>query len=226
MRALVIEDDADMLFLIRSLLEHEGFSVDSADNGEEGATLAFVNDPDLIVLDLGLPDRHGLTVVQSLRREGRTTPILVLTGDQNAQMTVRALDSGADDYMKKPIAPDEFCSRVRALVRRGGASRTETLVCGNVVLNRLARDVRVDGEALELTAREFAVLEHFLLHENHVITRTTLLEKVWDMNFDPKSNVVDVVVARLRKKLDGSKASVRIVAKRGIGFVFTGAHAA
>lgn len=226
MRALVIEDDADMLFLIQSLLEHEGYRVDSASSGEEGSTLAFVNDPDVIVLDLGLPDRHGLTIIQSLRREGRATPILVLTGDQNTQMVVRALDSGADDYLKKPIVPDEFRSRVRALVRRGGARRTETLACGNVALNRLSREVRVNGEALDLTAKEFAVLEHFLLHVNHVVTRTTLLEKVWDMNFDPKSNVVDVVVTRLRRKLESCKASARIVAKRGLGFVFTGAQAA
>lgn len=222
MRALVIEDDNEMLFLVQSLLEMEGYVVESARTAEEGTTLAFVTDPDVIVLDLGLPDRHGLTVLQRLRREGRTTPVLILTGRQDSDMTIRALDAGADDYMKKPILPDEFRSRIRALVRRGGASRTELLVCGNVVLNRLSRDVKVDGKDLGLTAREFLVLQHFLLHVNEVVTRTKLLENVWDMNFDPGSNVVDVVVTRIRRKLEGCSASVRIISKRGAGFLLQG----
>lgn len=222
MRALVIEDDNEMLFLVQSLLEMEGYVVESARTAEEGTTLAFVTDPDVIVLDLGLPDRHGLTILQRLRREGRTTPVLILTGRQDSDMTIRALDAGADDYMKKPILPDEFRSRIRALVRRGGASRTELLVCGNVVLNRLSRDVKVDGKDLGLTAREFLVLQHFLLHVNEVVTRTKLLENVWDMNFDPGSNVVDVVVTRIRRKLEGCSASVRIISKRGAGFLLQG----
>lgn len=222
MRALVIEDDNEMLFLVKSLLEMEGYVVESARTAEEGTTLAFVTDPDVIVLDLGLPDRHGLTVLQRLRREGRTTPVLILTGRQDSDMTIRALDTGADDYMKKPILPDEFRSRIRALVRRGGATRTELLVCGNVVLNRLSRDVKVDGKDLGLTAREFLVLQHFLLHVNEVVTRTKLLENVWDMNFDPGSNVVDVVVTRIRRKLEGCSASVRIISKRGAGFLLQG----
>lgn len=222
MRALVIEDDNEMLFLVKSLLEMEGYVVESARTAEEGTTLAFVTDPDVIVLDLGLPDRHGLTVLQRLRREGRTTPVLILTGRQDSDMTIRALDTGADDYMKKPILPDEFRSRIRALVRRGGATRTELLVCGNVVLNRLSRDVKVDGKDLSLTAREFLVLQHFLLHVNEVVTRTKLLENVWDMNFDPGSNVVDVVVTRIRRKLEGCSASVRIISKRGAGFLLQG----
>lgn len=218
MRALLIEDDVQMLFLVQALLEEEGYVVESARTAEEGTTLAFVSEPDLIVLDLGLPDRHGLSVLQRIRREGKTMPVIVLTGNQDSGMTVRSLDTGADDYMKKPIIPDEFRSRVRALVRRGGATRTETLSCGNVALNRLSRAVRVGGEDLGLTAREFSVLEHLLLHVNEVVTRATLLEKVWDMNFDPGSNVVDVVVTRVRRKLETSSASVSIVSRRGVGF--------
>lgn len=208
-----------MALLTRQVLEQEGFAVDHAATGNDAHTLAFVNDYDAIVLDLALPDRHGLTVLQALRREGRSTPVIVLTGSADSASTVRALDAGADDYQTKPIVIEEFRARMRALVRRGGAKRTEQLVCGNVTLNRLTREVLVGGRECQLTAKEFQLLEHFLLHVGQVITRTELLEKVWDMHFDPGSNVVDVHVTRLRKKLDGGAADVKIVARRGVGFV-------
>lgn len=219
MRALIVEDEPDMILLASHLLEQEGFTVDKAPSGEEAILLASVNDYDALVLDLGLPDRHGLSVIQNLRQRGNTTPILVLTGNQDRRMTVQALDAGADDYVTKPIVPDEFQARVRALVRRGGAQRTEVLACGNLVLNRLTRQVLISGKEMGLTARELAVLEHFLLNHGSVVTRTTLLEKVWDMNFDPGSNVVDVCVARLRKKLEESGATLKIATRRGMGFV-------
>jgi DNA-binding response OmpR family regulator len=142
-----------------------------------------------------------------------------LTGTKDSEVTVRALDAGADDYLTKPIAFAEFKARVRALVRRGGAQRTESLSVGNVVLNRLTRDVLVDGKAMSVTPKELSLLEHLLLRRGEVVTRSELLEKVWDMTFDPGSNVVDVNVARLRKKLESAKATVSIVARRGLGFV-------
>jgi DNA-binding response OmpR family regulator len=219
MRALVVDDDATLTTLVRRLLEEDGYAVDVAGNAADGRTLAMVNDYDAIVLDLILPDGNGIPVLQSLRRDGKKTPIVVLTGTKDADVTVRALDAGADDYITKPINFGEFKARIRALVRRGGAQRTEQLTVGNVVLNRLSRDVLVDGRALSVTPRELALLEHFLMRPGEVVTRTELLEKVWDMNFDPGSNVVDVNVARLRKKLEGVKASISIVAKRGLGFV-------
>ncbi len=181
--------------------------------------MAFVNEYDAIVLDLALPDRNGLTVLQALRKEGRSTPVIVLTGANDSATTVRALDAGADDYLTKPIVIDEFRARMRALVRRGGATRSEQLACGNVVLNRLTRLVYVDTKECALTAKEFQLLEHFLIHQGQVVTRAQLLEKVWDMHFDPGSNVVDVHVTRLRKKLDTANADAKITAKRGMGFV-------
>ena len=208
-----------MALLTKQVLEQEGFAVDHALTGNDAQTLAFVNEYDAIVLDLALPDRNGLTVLQALRKDGRTTPVIVLTGSKESQTTVRALDAGADDYVTKPIVIDEFRARMRALVRRGGAKRTEQLVLGNVVLNRLTRQVMVDGSECNLTAKEFQLLEHFLLNQGSVVTRAELLEKVWDMHFDPGSNVVDVHVTRLRKKLEGSKADIRIGARRGQGFV-------
>lgn len=219
MRALVVEDDETMALLIRHILEEEGFAADHARTAEEGETLAFVHDYDAVVLDLGLPDRSGMTVLQSLRRKGNDTPVLVLTARGDKETTVRALDAGADDYVRKPLAVEEFKARVRALIRRGGARRTELLSCGNLLLNRLTRDATVDGRSLSLTPKELGLLEYLLLHAGQVVTRTTLLEKVWDMNFDPISNVVDVNVARLRKKLAASGATAGIVARRGMGFV-------
>lgn len=208
-----------MALLTKQVLEQEGFAVDHALTGNDAQTLAFVNEYDAIVLDLALPDRNGLTVLQALRKEGRSTPVIVLTGSKESTSTVRALDAGADDYVTKPIVIDEFRARMRALVRRGGAKRSEQLVLGNVVLNRLTRQVLVDGSECNLTAKEFQLLEHFLLNQGQVVSRAELLEKVWDMHFDPGSNVVDVHVTRLRKKLEGSKSDIRIGARRGQGFV-------
>lgn len=219
MRALLVEDDEAMALLVKQVLEQEGFAVDHVTTGNEAQTVAFVHEYDAIVLDLGLPDRNGLTVLQTLRKEGRTMPIIVLTASTDSASTVRALDAGADDYTTKPIVIEEFRARMRALVRRGGAKRTEQLASGNVVLNRLTRQVLVAGKECALTAKEFQLMEHFLLHRGQVVTRAELLEKVWDMHFDPGSNVVDVHVTRLRKKLEEAGADVKITAKRGIGFV-------
>lgn len=221
MRALVIEDDPTLALLLQHLLEEEGFAVDRASTAQEGESLALLYDYDAVVLDLGLPDRSGITVLQSIRREGRDTPVLVLTAESGIATTVRTLDSGADDYLKKPVVLDEFKARLRALLRRGGARRNELLSCGNLTFNRLTREARAGATAINVTAKELALLEYLLLHPNEVVTRTTLLEKVWDMNFDPATNVVDVNVARLRKKLADAGSTAKITARRGVGFVLS-----
>ena len=208
-----------MALLTQQVLEQEGFAVDSVGTGNEALTLAMVNDYDAIVLDLALPDRNGLTVLQALRKEGKTTPVIVLTGSKESASTVRALDTGADDYVTKPIVIEEFRARMRALVRRGGAKRTEQVTCGNVTVNRLTREMVVDGKSCALTAKEFLLVEHLMMNREKVVSRTELLESVWDMHFDPGSNVVDVHVTRLRKKLEKAGANVKITAKRGMGFV-------
>jgi DNA-binding response OmpR family regulator len=141
-------------------------------------------------------------------------------------MTVRALDAGADDYVTKPLLSDAFRARVRALVRRGGARRTEQLSCGNVSLNRLSRQLFVAGVEVVLTAKELPLLEQLLLHADAVVSRTALLERVWDMHFDPGSNVVDVNVARIRRKLNAAGADIAIVARRGVGLILSRASAA
>lgn len=219
MRALLVEDDAAFALLAQSVLQQEGFAVDTATTGADALALALVNEYDCIVLDLGLPDQNGVTIVQSLRREGRTTPVMVLTGNADGQTTIRVLDAGADDYVTKPVIVEQLRARIRALVRRGGAQRTETLACGNLVLNRLTRQALVNGTEVRLTAKELPLLEHLLLRAGEVVSRTELLERVWDMHFDPGSNVVDVNVTRIRKKLEKAGADVKIVSRRGVGFV-------
>lgn len=220
MRALVVDDDPTIAMVVAALLKEEGFAVDTVETAEEGKVEALVNDYDVIVLDLNLPDGNGIAVAQALRRNQRSTPILMLTASQDRANTVLALDAGADDYLTKPIVFDEFRARIRALVRRGGAKRTEQLALGNVTLNRLAREAFVNGVPLSLTPREFGLLEHFLMHTGEVVTRTELLDKVLDRAYDPGTNIVDVNITRLRKKLQEASAAVIIEARRGMGFVF------
>ena len=208
-----------MAHLLNTMLREEGYAVDVAGLVEEGRVNALVNAYDILVLDVRLPDGNGVSLVQALRREGRDTPILVVTGDSDEELTARALDAGADDYMQKPVRVSEFKARVRALVRRGGAKRTEHLALGNVVLNRLSREVHVAGEPLVLTQRDFRLLEHFMLHAGAVVPRTTLLESVFDLSFEPDTNVVDVSVARLRKKLSAAGANLVLETRRGVGLV-------
>ena len=219
MRALVVEDEPTSALLSRHVLEHEGFVVDQAVTGAAAIALVLATDYDAIILDLGLPDLDGLQVMEAIRREGRTTPVLVLTGALGSDTSVRALDAGADDYIRKPPVPEELSARVRAIVRRAAKRSSEQLVCGNVVLNRLSRQLFVNGTEVALTSKELPLLEHLLLNRDQVISRTELLERVWDMHFDPGSNVVDVNVARIRRKLQSAQADIAISARRGVGFV-------
>ncbi len=218
MKILVVEDDRKVAGFIEQGLREEGYVVDVAPDGEQATMLAHVYEYDLLVLDVMLPKKTGLQVAAELRREGRATPILMLTARDTTEDVVRGLDAGADDYLTKPFKFDELLARVRALVRRGGASRTELLRYGPVELDRLKHKVRVDGKRLDLTPKEFQLLEHFLLRPEDVIRRTELLEKVWDLHFDPESNVVDVHVGNLRRKLREAAGTDLVQTVRGVGF--------
>ncbi|HEV8305637.1 MAG TPA: response regulator transcription factor [Gemmatimonadales bacterium] len=218
MKILVVEDDRKVAGFIEQGLREEGYVVDVAPDGDEATMLAHVYDYDLLVLDVMLPKKTGLQVAAELRREGRATPILMLTARDTTEDVVRGLDAGADDYLTKPFKFDELIARVRALVRRGGAGRTELLHYGPVELDRLKHKVRVGGKNLDLTPKEFHLLQHFLLHPEEVVRRTELLEKVWDMHFDPESNVVDVHVGNLRRKLREAAGQDLIETVRGVGF--------
>ena len=221
MKLLVVEDDRMLSELIRRALIEDGFAVDVASDGEQAETLVFVNDYDGIILDLVLPRKSGLQLLQQMRREARATPTLILTGRRATQDIVRGLDVGADDYLTKPFDLDELKARVRALVRRCGAIRSEQVALGGVLLDRRRRQATVDGRPLRMTPKEFALLEHLMMKPDEVVSRSELLEKVWDFQFDPGSNVVDVHVARLRAKLRSADANVRLETARGIGFMLT-----
>lgn len=218
MKILVIEDDRKVAGFIEQGLREEGYAVDIAPDGDEGTMLAHVYDYDVIILDVMMPKKSGLMVATELRREGRGTPILMLTARDTTEDVVRGLNAGADDYLTKPFKFDELLARVRALVRRGGATRTELLTYGPIELDRLKHKVLIAGKPLDLSPKEFHLLEHFLLRPEQVVRRTELLEKVWDMHFDPESNVVDVHVGNLRRKLRRLADTELIHTVRGVGF--------
>jgi two-component system copper resistance phosphate regulon response regulator CusR len=219
MKVLLVEDDRKVAGFIEQGLREEGYAVDVAPDGDQATMLAHVNEYDLILLDMMLPKKNGLQVASELRAEGRSIPVLMLTARDATEDIVRGLDAGADDYLTKPFKFDELLARVRALVRRGGAGRTELLTYGPVSLDRLKHRVQINGKKLDLTPKEFQLLELFLLHPEAVQRRTELLEKVWDMHFDPESNVVDVHVGNLRRKLGDAAGTDLIHTVRGVGFM-------
>jgi DNA-binding response OmpR family regulator len=221
MRILVVDDDKAILKLITRVLRDEDYAIDAAESGEEARTLALVNDYDGIILDLQLGDRHGFEILQELRKSGRRTPVLLYSGRSDSESIVRGLDAGADDYVVKPVSNEELRARVRNLVRRGERSGRvgEQVSVGNLTLNRLTRRVTASGNSVDVTSMELKLLEHLMLKAGEVVTRSELHDKVWDMHFDPSSNVIDAHVARLRKKLLQAGASAEISTRRGIGFV-------
>ncbi|MEP7324960.1 MAG: response regulator transcription factor [Gemmatimonadota bacterium] len=221
MKILVVEDDRKVAGFIEQGLKEEGYVVDVAPDGDEATMLAHVYDYDVILLDVVLPRKNGFQVAAELRREGRNTPIIMLTSRDGTEDVVRGLDAGADDYLAKPFKFDELLARIRALHRRGGAERVEVLQCGSIALDRLRHVCTVDGKPLDLTPKEFQLLEYFLIHPDEVIRRTTLLEKVWDMHFDPGSNVVDVHVGNLRRKLTPATGPNVLATVRGVGFMLS-----
>jgi len=218
MKILVVEDDRKVAGFIEQGLKEEGYVVDVAADGDEATMLAHVYDYDVILLDIVLPKKNGFQIAMELRREGRNTPILMLTSRDGVEDVVRGLDAGADDYLPKPFQFDELLARIRALHRRGGAERLDVLRYGPITLDRLRHIVEVNSRRLDLTPKEFQLLEYFLLHPEQVIRRTTLLEKVWDMHFDPESNVVDVHVGNLRRKLTQAAGEPLLQTIRGVGF--------
>lgn len=208
------------------LVAEEGYAADFAGSAAEGQTLAMVNDYDALVLDLGLPDGSGLDVLNRLRRNGKGIPVLILTGRRDAGLEVHALDAGADDYVVKPFGNEELKARLRALVRRGGSRRTEQVVYGDLHLNRLTRQLMKENQPLRLSSTELRMLEYFMLRPGEVVSRSELLDKLWDQNFDPDSNVIDVTIGRVRRKLAAVKSTVEIQNLRGSGFMMTLAGAA
>jgi DNA-binding response OmpR family regulator len=219
MRVLVVEDEQKMARFLRQGLEEEGYAVDVAEDGREGAMQAAVGEYDVIILDILLPHLDGLQLTAQIRREGNSTAILLLTAKDTPEDIIRGLDVGADDYLTKPFRFDVLLARLRALTRRGGAQRTEVLRVGDIEIDRLAHKAWRGRRELKLTPKEFGLLEYFLLHPGRVLRRTELLEKVWEMHLDVGTNVVNVHVANLRSALEEAGAPRVIQTVRGVGYV-------
>ena len=221
MRILVVEDDKKVASFLEKGLREDGYSVDVAHDGIDGSLKAHVHEYDLLILDLMLPGKSGYDILLGLRREQSSVPVLLLTARDATEDIVRGLDAGADDYLTKPFSFEILLARVRALVRRGGARRLERLRYDDVELDRIQHSANRRGRDLRLTGKEFQLLEYFLLHPEEVVRRTHLLEKVWDLSFDPMSNVVDVHVAKLRRKLRGGDETPLIHTIRGVGYMLS-----
>lgn len=218
MRVLVAEDAVKVAGLLKRGLEEEGFAVDVASNGQDAVWMAKENEYDAIVLDVVLGDIDGFDVCAQLRRAGRWAPVLMLTARDAVEDRVRGLDSGADDYLTKPFAFPELVARLRALLRRGRAPRPSVLEVGDLTLDPASRDVRRGDESISLTAKEFALLEYLMRHPGDVLSRSQLIEHVWDFAFDGDPHVVNVYVGYLRDKVDRPFHRKSIETVRGMGY--------
>jgi DNA-binding response OmpR family regulator len=219
MRVLLVEDDQAMSDLLIRVLRDESYAVDHAADGQEAEWLAFENPYDLIILDIMLPRKDGLSVLQAIRQGGIVTPIMLLTARDGTDDIVRGLDLGADDYATKPVAIEELLARARALIRRKDKITSATLEAGPIVINPARREVLIDGRVVDLTVKEYALLEYFVRNVGTVLGRTQLSEHVWDMNFEPTSNVVDVYVGYLRSKIQSALGEKLIKTVRGHGYM-------
>lgn len=218
MRILVVEDDAKIASFVVKGLKQEGYAADHAADGDTGLTLAQTTRYDAAVVDIMLPGLDGLSLVKRLRASGEQVPVLFLSARSGVQDRVLGLQSGGDDYLTKPFAFAELSARLQALIRRASRAPEATrLAAGDVAMDLVARTVTVAGRAVELQPREFALLEYLLRHPGRPVTKTMILEHVWDYSFDPQTNVVDVLMHRLRAKIDPERTRIETV--RGVGYV-------
>ena len=218
MRILVVEDDAKIASFVVNGFKQSGFAVDRCADGEEGEIMATGADYDAAIIDIMLPKLDGLNLVQRLRKQGIRTPVIILSAKATVDDRVKGLQAGGDDYLTKPFAFSELLARVQALIRRStNASEPTRLVVGDLVLDLLSRDVTRGTEKIELQSREFALLEYLMRHAGRAVTKTMIMEHIWDYSFDPQTNVVDVLVSRLRNKIDKDKKLVQTI--RGVGYV-------
>lgn len=221
-RILLVEDDAQIADYIARGLDEEGFTVDRADNGRDGLFLATDSQFDVVVLDRMLPGMDGLALLKALRAAEVETPVIMLSALGSTDDRIAGLTAGADDYLGKPFSFGELLARVQALMRRGrgGGQKTQetTLRCADLELDRLTRQVRRGARKIALQPREFRLLEYMMLHQSEVVTRTMLLEAVWDYHFDPGTNVIDVHISRLRRKIDDGETQPLFHTVRGAGY--------
>jgi len=219
MRVLVVEDEQKINRTICQALREESYAVDAAFDGEDAEQLAEINDYDLIILDILLPKRDGLQVCTDIRQHGNSTPILLLTAKDSYEDRVQGLDSGADDYLVKPFHMGELMARVRALLRRDSLAKSTRLQLDDLVLDTSSHRVTRGDAPIELTSKEYAMLEYFMRHPDQVLTRTMISEHVWDDEFDSFSNIIDVYIRRLRRKIDEGAPTKLLHTIRGSGYL-------
>ena len=219
MRILVVEDDKKVAGFIKKGLEEETYAVDVAYDGEDGLHLGVEGQYDLIILDIMLPKIDGLEVLSQLRDQGSDAPILLLTAKDAVDDRVTGLNKGADDYLTKPFAFSELLARVRVLLRRGKAEVKTILQISDLTLDLVSHKVNRGGDEIELTGKEYSLLEYFMRNQEKVLTRTMIAEHVWDYNFDTFTNVIDVYINHLRKKIDKGRESKLLHTLRGVGYI-------
>jgi DNA-binding response OmpR family regulator len=219
MRFLVVEDEEKVARFVRRALEEEQYAVDVAQDGEAALEQIEVVPYDLIILDLTLPKKGGFEVLHLLRQQDNKVPVLILTARTAVSARVKGLDLGADDYLVKPFSIEELLARVRALLRRGGNEPVAKLQADDLILDPVTRDVSRAGKKIDLTGKEYALLEYFLRNPNRVLTRSMISEHVWDIHFDTFTNVIDVYVSYLRNKIDHGFERPLIHTVRGVGYV-------
>lgn len=219
MRILVVEDDAKVAGFIKKGLVEEQYAVDVFSNGDDGAFWAAENDYDLIILDIMLPGKDGLSICRELRAKGIVVPIIMLTAKDTVDDKITGLEVGADDYIGKPFAFGEFLARIRALLRRSQTYKEPLLRIADLEMNPATRIVTRGGQQIALTGKEYALLEYFLRNPGRVLSETRIVEHVWDMNYDPRTNVVNVYIHHLRSKIDSGFENKLIHTIRGTGYV-------
>lgn len=220
MHILFVEDEAKIANFVQAGLKEQGFVVDYCDNGDRAQEQALANEYDVIILDIMVPGKDGLAILKHLRRLGRNTPVILLTARNELDDRLEGLNLGADDYITKPFFVEELIARIHAVVRRTVGERQNILSVGGLKLDRITREVTCHGETVELTTREFNLLEYLMRSPGRVYTRTQILEQVWGYDFNPSTNVVDVCIQRLRKKIDRGTESSWIENVRGVGYRF------
>lgn len=217
---LFVEDEGKIANFVQSGLKEQGFVVDYCDNGDEGYLRALDNIYDAIVLDIMVPGKDGLSILKQLRHKGRNTPVILLTARNELDDRLTGLNLGADDYIAKPFFVEELAARIHAVVRRSIGESQNLLSVGSLKLNRIMREVTCNQQVIELTSREFNLLEYLMRSPGRVFTRTQILEHVWGYDFNPNTNVVDVCIGRIRKKIDPIDQAGWIESIRGVGYRF------
>lgn len=218
MKVLVVEDERKIAGFIRQGLVEQGFSVDLCSNGDEAYILATTRSYDVIVLDIMLPGRDGLSILKNLRARKNTVPVILLTARSEPAERVEGLNLGADDYLTKPFYIDELIARIQAVIRRASGESLNLVQVSDLTINLITREVKRGARAVELTSREFNLLEHLMRAPGRVFTRTQLMETVWGYDFDPETNLVDVNIRRLRRKIDDDEPVALIETVRSVGY--------